>query len=324
MIIHTKRHSLRACALLLLALSSIVRAQDYPSKPIRFINGFAAGGSSDTVVRIVAQKLSEALGQPVPVETRTGAGGINGNDFVAKSPADGYTLILITGAYPVQAALLKQLPYDPVRDFTFVSSLTFYPFVIAVNPASPHKNLESLIAFAKANPGKLSFASAGVGTVHHLSGELFNVLAGTDLLHIPFRGGVAPMTELLAGRIDVMFETMTLTLPQVKAGRLHAVAVTSKDKSDFLPDVPAAAQTLPGYEVSSFLGVAVAAGTPAPIVERLNREIRRIVDMPEVKQRLAGLGGDARAGTPEEMRAHIERETDKWRRLIEARKIERQ
>jgi len=309
-------------AVVLLALPAA--AQNYPARPVKLVNGFPAGGSSDTVARIVAQKLSEALGQPVPLEIRTGAGGINANDFVAKSPADGYTLILITGAYPVQAALLKQLPYDPIRDFSFVSTLTFYPFVIAVNPDSPYKNLESLIVGARANPRTLSYSSAGVGTVHHLSGELFNVMAGTDLLHIPFRGGTAPLTELLAGRIDVMFETMTLTLPQIKAGRLTALAVTSKERSDFLPDVPTAARAMPGYEVSSFLGLAVAAGTPAPIVERLNREIRKVLDLPDVKQRLAELGGDARASTPEEMRAHIERESDKWRRLIDLRKIERQ
>ncbi len=299
-------------------------AQTYPSRPIKLVNGFAAGGSSDIVARLIAQKLSESLKQEVIVETRTGAGGVVANDFVNKAAPDGYTLVLVTGAYPVQPGMLKSLPYDPLTGFSFISTLTFYPFVFVTSPAGPQQTAEDFIKAARANPGKLSFASAGVGTIHHLSSELFNVLAGTDALHVPYRGGTGPITEIMAGRIDAMFETMTVALPQVKSGKLKALAVTSKERSAFLPDVPTLAQDLPGFEVTSFLGLAAPPGTPRPIIDRLNAEVRRALAEPEMKNRFAALGGEARGGSPEEMRDYIESEIAKWKKLIEARKIEKQ
>ena len=311
-------------SLLLCLTAGSLQAQTYPTRPIKLVNGFAAGGSSDIVARLIAQKLSAALGQEVIVETRTGAGGVPANEFVSKAPPDGYTLILITGGYPVQAGMLKSLPYDPLTGFAFISTLTFYPFVFVTSPTAPQQTAEDFIKAARANPGKLSFASAGIGTLHHLSAELFNTLANTDALHVPYRGGTGPITEIMAGRIDAMFETMTVTLPQVRSGKLKALAVTSKERSSFLPDVPALATYLPGFDVTSFLGLAAPPGTPRPIIDRLNAEVRRALADPEMKKRFADLGGEARGGTPEEMRAYVEGEINKWKRLIEMRKIEKQ
>ena len=246
------------------------------------------------------------------------------NEFVNKSAPDGYTLVLITGAYPVQPGLLKTLPYEPMSGFSFISTLTFYPFVFVTSANAPQQSAEEFIKAARATRGKLSFASAGVGSIHHLSAELFNSLAGTDALHVPFRGGTGPITEIIAGRIDAMFETMTVALPQVKAGKLTALAVTSKERSAFLPDAPTLGQFLPGFDVTSFLGLAAPPGTPRPIIDRINTEVRRALAEPDMKKRFADLGGEARGGSPEEMRDYIESEIAKWKKLIEARKIEKQ
>jgi tripartite-type tricarboxylate transporter receptor subunit TctC len=308
-------------AFLLASFAGLAAAQTWPTRQIRLINGFAPGGSSDIVARIIAQKMSESLGQQVVVETRTGSGGIIANEAVASAPPDGYTLLLVT-AFPAQAAVMKKLPYDPLKSFAMVSMLTTYPFAIAVNASSPIKTLPELIANAKANPGKLNFSSAGIGTVHHLSGELFNAMALTDLTHVPYRGGTAPLTELLAGRIDVMFETMTVVLPQVKAGKIRAVAVTSAQRSPFLPDVQTVAETLPGYDVVSWLGIATVAGTPPEVVERLTREVAKALESPDVKQRFADLGGVPRPTTGAEMLAHIDGEMARWKRIAQTRGIE--
>jgi tripartite-type tricarboxylate transporter receptor subunit TctC len=301
-----------------------VQAQGYPTRPIKLVNGFAAGGSSDIVARLIAQKISASLGQEVIVDTRTGAGGVPANEFVNKAQADGYTLLIITGGYPTQAGMLKSLPYDPINGFSFISTLTFYPFVFVTSPNAPQQTAEDFIKAARANPGKISFASAGIGTLHHLSAELFNALANTDALHVPYRGGTGPITEIMAGRIDAMFETMTVTLPQVKSGKLKALAVTSKERSAFLPEVPPLGQFLPGFEVSSFLGLAGPPGMPRPVVDRINAEVRKALADSDTRKRFADLGGEARGGTPEEMRAYVEGEINKWKRLIEVRKIERQ
>ena len=310
--------------LALAAAATLAFAQAYPSRTIRLVNGFPPGGSSDTVARLIAQKLSETLKQEVVIDTRTGAAGVLANEFVTKAPADGYTLILVTGGYPVQAAMLKSLPYDPLSAFAYISTLTYYPFLFVTSPQAPQQTAEDFIRAARANPGKLSFASAGVGSIHHLSAELFNAATGADAVHVPFRGGTGPITEIMAGRIDAMFETMTVTLPQVKAGKLKALAVTSKERSAFLPDVPALSQFLPGFELTSFLGLGAPPGTPRAIIDRLNAEVRRSLAEPDIKKRFADLGGEARASSPEEMRAYIESEITRWRRLIETRKIEKQ
>jgi len=233
-------------------------------------------------------------------------------------------LILISGAYPVYPAMLKAMPFDPLKDVAMVSMLTSYPFVISVVPDSPLRSLGDLIERAKANPGKLNYPSSGIGTVHHLSGELFNALAGTDIVHVPYRGGNAPLTEVLAGRADVLFEAMTLSIGQIQAGKLRALAVTSRERWKALPDTPTAQETLPGYEVNSFIGLGVTGGTPAPVVERLNAAVRKALEIPDIRRRFLELGGEPGATSPEEMRAFIASEIEKWKKVVAARKIEKQ
>jgi len=299
-------------------------AQSYPAKALKLVTPFPPGGSADVIARLAAQKLSENLGQPVVVDNRAGAGGLVGNDYAAKQPPDGYTLLLITGAYPVQAALLKSMPFDPLNDIAMVSMLTSYPFVISVRPDSPFRSLGDLIAAAKANPGKLNFPSSGIGTVHHLSGELLNAMAGTDITHVPFRGGAGPLTEILGGRVDLLLEAMTLSIGQIQSGRLRPLAVTSRERWKALADAPTVHETLPGYEVISFIGLGATGGTPAAIIVRLNSEVRKILEQPETRKRFVELGGEPHATSPEEMRSFIERDIAKWRSVMAARKIERQ
>jgi tripartite-type tricarboxylate transporter receptor subunit TctC len=313
----------RFAFLFLLFLGNAV-AQPFPSKQLRLITPFPPGGSADVIARITGQALGEALGQAVLVENRAGAGGMVGSDHAAKQPPDGHTLLLITGAYPVSAAIMKQMPFDPLKDIAMVSVLTSYPFVVSVAANSPLKSFPDLVAHARANPGKLNYASAGIGSVHHLSGELFNALAGTDITHVPFRGGNAPLTETLAGRADVLFEAMTLSIGQIQAGKLRPLAVTSRERWKALPEVPTAQETLPGFEVISFIGLGVTGGTPAPIVDQLNRAVRKALDQPEVHKRFVELGGAPRATSPEEMRSFIAGEIEKWRKVIAVRKIEKQ
>jgi tripartite-type tricarboxylate transporter receptor subunit TctC len=299
-------------------------AQPYPSRTVTLVCPFAPGGSADIMARLVATKLAEALGATVIVENKAGGGSAAGSAYVAKSKPDGHTLLLITGAYPVQAALTLNPQFDPLRDIAMVSLVTSYPFVINVVADSPYHTLAELIVSARANPGKMNYSSSGVGSTHHLASELFNAMAGTEMVHIPTRGGNVAMTELLAGRIDVLFEAPTLALPFIKSGKLRALAVTSTKSWKALPEVPTVAETLPGYEVSSFIGVGTPAGTPEAVIAQLNRELRRIVDSPDTARRLTELGGMPHSSSPEEMQRYVEQEFRKWRKLIEVRKIERQ
>jgi tripartite-type tricarboxylate transporter receptor subunit TctC len=299
-------------------------AQSYPDRPVRLIVGFPPGGSSDTVARVVAEKLTTSLGQPVIVENRPGAGGVTASEYVARAPKDGYTLLLATAGHSTAAAMRKELPFDAVRDFTWISTITTYPFVIATAPSAPYSSLGDLVAAAKAAPGKITYSSAGIGTSHHLLGEWLNSEAGIDLVHVPFKGGTSPLVEVVSGRVDVMIETMTLTLPQIRGGKLKALAVTSPESVDFLPGVPPATQTVKGLEFQSWLGLAGPAGLPPQVLERLNRELRAALELPDVRKRLADLGGAAAPVAPEVMRAQVEREIARWSALVEARKIERQ
>src|SRR5579859_3469370 len=299
-------------------------AQGFPARPLKLVTPFPPGGSADVIARLIAQKLSENLGQPAVVENRGGAGGLTGTDYAARQPPDGYTLVLITGAYPVQAAMLKQMPFDPLADVAMVSLLTSYPFVISVRPDSPFRSLGDLIATAKANPGKLNFPSSGIGTVHHLSGELLNAMAGIEMVHVPFRGGASPLTEVLGGRMDLLLEAMTLSIGQIQSGRLRALAVTSRERWKALPNVPTVAETVPGYEVNSFIGLGASGGTPRPLIDRLNAEVRKALADPETRQRFIDLGGDPGASSPEEMKDFIAREIAKWREVIALRHIEKQ
>jgi len=299
-------------------------AQPWPAKPLKLVTPFPPGGSADVIARLIGQRLAQNLGQPVVIDNRPGAGGVVGNEYTAKQPPDGYTLLLITGAYPVQAAMLKSLPFDPLVDIAMLSLLTTYPFVISVRADSPFRTLGELIAYAKAHPGKLNYPSSGVGTVHHLSGELLNAMAGIEMVHVPFRGGASPLTEVLGGRVDLLLEAMTLSIGQIQSGKLRALAVTSPERWKALPDVPTVADTVPGYEVNSFIGLGTTGRTPAPLVERLNAEVRKALADPTTHQRFVELGGAPAASTPGEMRAFVEHEIAKWKGVIRLRKIEQQ
>jgi tripartite-type tricarboxylate transporter receptor subunit TctC len=307
----------------LVLFAAAALAQGYPDRPVRIVVGFPPGGSSDTVARVVAQHLSPLLGQPVVVENKPGAGGVIGSDTVAKAAPDGHTLLLATAGHSTAAAMMQKLPFDAVKDFAWITTVTTYPFAIATAADSQIKSLSDLIAKAKAAPGKITYSSAGIGTSHHLLGEWLSSQAGIEMNHIPFKGGTSPLTEVLAGRVDVMIETMTLVLPHLKSGKLRGLAVTSPEPKDYLPDVPPASKTVPGLVFQSWLGIAAPAGTPAPVVQRLNADLRKALAEPEVQKRLAALGGGAAPVTPEQMREQVQAEIERWKKLVDSRGIRR-
>lgn len=308
-------------ALLALFLPGVSIAQD---KAVRFYVGFPPGGSTDIISRYLGQRLSERLKQPIVVEQKTGATGLIANDAVSKGPPDGSTWVLLTGGHPGTAAVMKSLPYDPVNGFAMVSVVIEYPMTISVPPDSPIKSFPDLIARAKAAPGKISFSSAGPGSLHHLLGEWMNIEAGTTMLHVPFKGAAPAFTELLGGRIDVLIETATFAIPHIRSGRLRALALSSQGRYPLLPEAPTVGETLPGVEFSSWLGLATSPGTPRPVVEQINRELRSILAEPEVRERFAGFGGVPAWSTPEDMRARVATEVERWRKVVAARGIERQ
>ena len=308
----------------LLFVVGFAHAQSYPDKPIRFYVGFPPGGSTDLVSRYLGHKLSERLKQPVVVEQKVGGTGLIANDAVAKAAPDGTTMVLLTGGHPGTAAVMKKLPYDPVNDFGMVSVVIEYPMTISVAPGSPIKSFPDLIARAKAEPGRISFSSAGPGSLHHLLGEWMNIEAGTTMLHVPFKGAAPAFTELLGGRIDVLIETATFAFPMIKGGRLRALALSSAGRYPLMPEAPTVGETLPGVAFSSWLGLAVAPGTPWPAIERLNRELRAVLAEDETKKRFADFGGVPAPSSPEAMRERVEREIVRWQRVVETRGIERQ
>jgi tripartite-type tricarboxylate transporter receptor subunit TctC len=305
-------------------LSASAGAQDYPSKPIRLLIGFPTGGNVDVVGRVVAQKMSEGFGQQVLPENRTGAGSIIANEHVAKSAADGYTLLVVSGAFVTQAATMKKLPYDPTRDFSWVSTVVTYPLVLSVRSDSRFRTLDEFIGYVRSNPGKVNYPSPGMGTLYHLAGEMFVSMAGIDMQHVPFRGGSEPLTEVLSGRMELLIDALTNSYPHIQGGKFRPLAVTSLARSASLPNVPTVAQSVPGYEASSFLGIAGPPGMPSAVVERANREVRRVVALPEIAQRFVEWGGTPSASSPDEMRRHVQAEIEKWKRVVETRKIELQ
>ena len=316
---------MRAAALLLgLLAGAVAAAQEYPAKPVKLVVGFPPGGNVDVVGRIVAQKMGEGLGQQVVPENRTGAGSIIANDYVAKSAADGYTLLVVSGAFVTQAATMKKLPYDPLRDFAWISTVVTYPLVFSVRSDSRFRSLDEFIAFVKANPGKINYPSPGMGTLYHLAGEMFVSMAGIDMQHVPFRGGAEPLTEVLSGRMELLIDALTNSYPQIQAGRFRPLAVSSVARSASLPGVPTVADSVPGYEATSFIGLAGPAGMPPAVVERLNREARRILALSDVGQRFAEWGGTPSASSPEEMGRHVGAEIEKWKKVVAARKLELQ
>ena len=316
-----------ALGLMVGCCSSVLFAQsptDYPNHPIRFVVSFPAAGSTDIVTRLLAQKLSERLGQPFVVEQKVGAGGFIGNDFVAKSAPDGYNLVLLTGGHPSSVAMSKKLPYDPINGFGMVGTVITYPMVVSVATDSEIKDFESLLQQVKAHPKDLSFSASGVGSLHHLLGEWLNIELGSSMLHVPFKGAGQAMTEVIGGRVDLMIETATFSFGQIKGGKMKGLAVSSDKRSPLMPSLPSVSEYIPGLEFSSWLGVAVAPGTPAAIIDKLNRELRQIIAAPEIKLKFAELGGTASPSSPEEMKNRIQLEIERWQKVVELKGIDKQ
>jgi tripartite-type tricarboxylate transporter receptor subunit TctC len=293
-------------------------AQSWPSRGIRIIVPFAPGGSTDVFARLIGERLQTALGQPVVVDNRAGAGGNIGADAVAKAPPDGYTLLMATtGVMAINNAMYKNLSYDAEKDLKPVIYIASITNVLIVPADSPLKSVPDVIAAAKAAPGKLSFASSGSGSSTHISAELFRLMTGTELLHIPYKGSGAAMPDLISGRVSMMFENMPGVVGYIKAGKVKVLAVTGAQRTPALPDVKTVAESgVPGYESLSWSGIAAPAGTPPEVVARLNREINTILANPEMKQKLTEQGADAVGGTPEAFSAHIARERQKWSKVV--------
>jgi tripartite-type tricarboxylate transporter receptor subunit TctC len=304
------------------ALTSPLAAQQWPTRTIKIMTGTPAGGSPDFVSRLLAEKLSERLGQAVVVENSTTTGVAVWNT-VAKSQPDGYLISMLTGAFSARAAVAKSLPYDPIKDFAFITLVSGYPMVVATAPHSPIKSFADLIARAKAAPYDITYGMNLPGSVHHLTGELINVEAGTSLRGIPYRGNSQIVQDLLGGRLDVMIETGTIAFAQIKGGTLRGLAVSSRKRFVLEPEIPAIAETQPGFEVLSWLGLAAPGGTPRPIIDRLNREVGEILNLPDIRERLAGVGNVPMPSTPEEMREHIERDAARWSRVVDIKGIEK-
>jgi tripartite-type tricarboxylate transporter receptor subunit TctC len=303
------------------ALPRIARAQAYPSRPVRVLVGFAAGSTTDILARLIGQWLSERLGQQFIVENRPGAGSNIATEAVVKAPADGYTLLMVAPVHAINATLYDKLNYNFSRDMAAVGGVVRVPNVVEVNPALPVKSVPELIDFAKANPGTLSFASAGLGTASHLAGEMFKAMAGVDLVHVAYRGDGPAMADLIGGQVQVGFATMTASIGHIRSGKLRALAVTTATRSDALPELPTVRDFVPGFEASSWFGVAAPKGTPAAIVDRLNTEINAGLAEGRIRARLADMGGMLLAGSPTDFGRLIADETEKWGKVIRAANI---
>jgi tripartite-type tricarboxylate transporter receptor subunit TctC len=304
---------------LLTGMGQTTGAQTYPAKPIRFIVPFPVGGIADVFARVIGAKLNEAWGQQVVVENRTGAGGNIGAEAVAKSPPDGYTILMGSiGTHAVNVSLFSKLPYDPVRDFAPVALVMEADGLLVLHPSLPVKNVRELIALARERPGQLIYASAGNGTAGHLSGELFKIMARVDLVHVPYKGNVPAITDLIGGQTSLLFATMPTVLPQVQAGRLKAIAVTGAARSPAAPELPAIAETLPGFEVTNWIGIFAPAGTPRDIVARLNGEANRTMQLPEIRARLTKEGAKLTPKTPEEFGTFQKAEIAKWAKVVKS------
>ena len=303
------------------ALVAAAGAQPYPTRPIRLIVPQSAGGSTDVIARVVAQRMTEALGQTVIVDNRPGAGSLNGIEIVAHAVPDGYTLLGVAASYTINPALHKKLPFDPIRDFAPITQLATLPHILVVHPSMPVNSVNELIALARAKPGVLNFASSGIATSTHLAAELFMYMTTTSMVNVPFKGGAPAMVGMLSGQCQLNFATISTALPHVKSGRLRALAVTTATRSDALPDIPTVGEFLPGYEGSNWYGLGVPKATPAEIVDQLNKEVNAALDDPKMKARLADLGGVALPGSPANFGKLIADETEKWGKVIRAANI---
>jgi tripartite-type tricarboxylate transporter receptor subunit TctC len=312
---------LAAGAIALPNVSRIAKAQAYPARPVRILVGYAAGGGVDVIARLIGQRLSERLGQPFIIENRPGAGTNIATEAVVRSPPDGYTLLLATGANAVNATLYEKLNFDFMHDVAPIGSIVRVTLVMVVNPSFPAKSLPEFITYAKANSAKMSVASGGVGGPDHLSGELFKVMAGVNIIHVPYRGLAPALTDLLGEQVQVVFSTVPAAIEYIKAGKLRALAVTTATRSGLLPDVPTVSETVPGFEASQWYGVGAPKNTPAGIVDQLNREINAALADANMKARIADLGCSGLPGSPAEFGRLIAADTEKWAKVIRAANI---
>ncbi len=315
------RTKLRAIRIVVVSLATIalatpVIAQTYPTKPIRLVVPFAPGGGTDVVSRLMGQRLTEAWGQSVIIDNRPGAGTMIGTEIVARAPADGYTLLIAAAAHSINPSLYSRVNYDPVRDFAPITMAVGFPFLFVVHPSLQANNVSELVALAKARPGKLAFASSGSGNTNHLAGELLKSTAGVNIIHVPYKGGGPALNDLVGGHVSMMFGTVLETLPQVRAGRLRAIAVSGAKRASFAPEVPTVAETLPGYEVTGWYAFLLPAGTPQSMVAKLNTEMTRILQLADVRQRLSALGAEAWPTSPEEAQKFIAAEAARWSKVI--------
>jgi len=311
---------LAAGAAALPGLPPIARAQSYPSRPVRFIVPFPAGQASDTIARLIGQSLSERLGQPFVVENRTGAGGNIGTESVVRATPDGYMLLLVGVSNAMNATLYKKLNFNFIREIAPVASIGGSPYVMVINPSVPAKTVPEFIAYAKANPSKINMGSSGNGSVSHVFGERFKMMTSIDLVHVPYRGGYYP--DLLSGQVQIAFGATASCIQYIRGGMLRALAVTTANRSDVLPDIPTLAEFVPGYEVSQWYGLGAPKDTPAEVIDRLNKEINALTADPLIKERLAGLGVDPMSMTSAAFGKFVADETEKWGKVIRAANIQ--
>jgi tripartite-type tricarboxylate transporter receptor subunit TctC len=313
---------LAACAIACVALTCVAgaarAADDYPNHSVRWLVGYPPGGSTDIVARLIGQYLSEHLGQQFVIENKPGAGNNLATEMATKADPDGYTVLLVNPANAINATLYKSLTFNFIRDMAPVAGIIRVPNVMEVNPNVPAKTVAEFISYAKANPGKVNMASAGVGTSTHLSGALFMMMTGTELVHVPYRGAAPAIADLLGGQVQVLFDNLPSSIGHIKGGRLRALAVTTAKRSDVLPDVPTVAETVPSFEASVFYGMGVPKGTPRPIIDKLNKAVNAALADPAMQAKLAELGGASIAGTPEDFGKIIADETAKWAKVVTA------
>jgi tripartite-type tricarboxylate transporter receptor subunit TctC len=322
---NSKTNLMKKTLMLTLLVSCAAFAQNYPDKNIKIMQGFAPGGNADAIARTVGSEISKSVGQPVVVEAQAGAGGTIAATTVAKAKPDGYTLLLATGGHAVAGAIYNNLNYKTVQDFEMVSTITYFPFLIVINAENKIANFPALLTQAKANPGKIAYGTAGIGSTHHLAGELLASMAKVDLLHVPYRGDAGSITALLAGDVPFIIAPPTAVLTNIKAGKLKAIAATGPQRWVGLPDVPTVAeQGVPGYDVRSWAGLMAPAGTPKPVIDKLNAETLKAIQLPHVKTRLEEMGGDVRGSTPDEMKNMVAFETQKWTQVVNNAKIPKQ
>ena len=307
---------LAAGAAALPVVSRIARAQAYPSRPVRIIVGFAPGGATDIMARLMGQSLSERLRQPFVIENKPGAATNIATEAVVNAAPDGYTLLMVTSVNAINASVYEKLNFNLIRDVVPIASIHREPFVMEANPSVPVKTVAEFIAYAKANPGKLTMASAGIGSGNHISGELFKMMTGVNLVHVPYRGGGPALVDLISGQVQVLFATMSSSIEYVRAGKLRALAVTTATRSSVLPDIPTVAEFVPGYESSFWTGVGAPKNTPAEIVDKLNKEMNATLADPKFKARRADLGGTALSGSPLDFGKFVADETEKWAKVV--------